>query len=665
MPDHLTFAQPAWLLLIAALVPLAFLRYRSQRYRQRAIAALVAPRLMGRLLLGNRPGAHWGRFTLQLCAMTCLCVALAGPRYGTTEEETITEGRNLLIGIDTSRSMLATDLRPDRLTRAKLAAIDLIAAFPADRIGLIAFAGTGFLQAPLTVDHEAVIESIQQIDSEIIPRGGTDLGKALRLAHKTFDKAGSTNNALILFSDGEDLEGDKILEVFAAESGSQGRTLVIAVGVGTTTGAIIPDPDAQRPGEFIRDREGNIVRSRLDPVILSQLADATGGIYLDLDTAGAMREVVARALEELERTAHDANILHKPIERFRWALTPGILFFLLSMIPSFTSVTYHGRQKIPLERPGGPAAAAGAVSLGMLFTLCPAPASEPEQTAAPAGDPWELYQAGDYQAAFERYQKRLENLRPLLDDSYRLHYGAGSSAYQLGDYAKAAESFGRALLSKRPETRERSHYGLGNALYREGEARLEKPEDALLQWRSSVGHYQAALNIDPEDEDASHNLEIVRKRIEEIERQQQQQMDHSGEGDEDQENDDKKESESGEDSSENEDQQQPQDGKDSPQGEDSDPSQSKDQQQKDGSEGEQKPEPEPVEEQEMPEGELGSNRDQPQPAEAQEGLQGEQPHPETGFTPSEARQLLRSLAEEDLDVRPLLPPSRGQPYKNW
>ena len=199
MNDQFTFANPYFLLLLVALIPLVILRARSLRFRKQAVTALVAPRLRHRLLIGNRPGTHWAGFTLQLIALALLIVALAGPRYGYTEETTIAEGRNILIGIDTSRSMLATDLQPDRLTRAKLAAHDLIHSLPGDRVGLIAFAGTSFLQAPLTVDHDAVIESISQLDTEIIPRGGTNIGRALALARETFAEAKSDSNAFHSF----------------------------------------------------------------------------------------------------------------------------------------------------------------------------------------------------------------------------------------------------------------------------------------------------------------------------------------------------------------------------------------------------------------------------------------------------------------------------------
>ncbi len=399
MPDEsLTFAHPLALLLLVALAPLIALRARSLRFRNRAVNALVAPRLRGRLLIGDRPGAHWGRYTLQLIALALLVVALAGPRYGSIEETTVAEGRNIIIGIDTSRSMLATDLQPDRLTRAKLAAHDLMNSLPGDRIGLIAFAGSSFLQAPLTVDHDAVMESISQLDTEIIPRGGTNIGRALTLARETFAETGTTNNAFILFSDGEDLESEDLPAAALADPEEDARVTVIAIGTGTTAGSIIPDPAATTPGSFIRDSSGEIVRSRLDASGLRDLADATGGLYLDLNSTDAMQKVVAGALERLERSTMEGRTVHKPIERFRWALLPALLLLITSLIPLPSQASAMSAQlRTPSE------ATPAAIGLTLISLLL-----ANEIAHATPLEAWQRFQAGDFENAAKAYEQSLE-----------------------------------------------------------------------------------------------------------------------------------------------------------------------------------------------------------------------------------------------------------------
>src|SRR5439155_26481673 len=132
------------------------------------------------------------------------------PQFGYTWQQSKRKGRDLLIAIDTSKSMLATDLAPNRLARAKLAAQDLINLLQGDRVGLVAFAGDAFLQAPLTIDYSAVLSSINELDTTIIPRGGTDIAAAIKLAAEAFGKGESENRALILMTDGEELDQNAV-----------------------------------------------------------------------------------------------------------------------------------------------------------------------------------------------------------------------------------------------------------------------------------------------------------------------------------------------------------------------------------------------------------------------------------------------------------------------
>ena len=189
-------------------------------------------------------------YIFHLLALAFFIIALAKPQMGYTEHEVSGKGRNVMIAMDVSRSMLATDIAPNRLQRAKLAVQDLITALPQDRIGLIAFSGRAFVQAPLTIDHTAILESIEQLDTETIPRGGTNIAMAIELAMETFNKTESANHALVLFSDGDELEGTALE---AAQKAKQEDIIVVAIGVGTTSGSIIPDPSPRSSGG-IRER---------------------------------------------------------------------------------------------------------------------------------------------------------------------------------------------------------------------------------------------------------------------------------------------------------------------------------------------------------------------------------------------------------------------------
>ncbi|MEQ1840963.1 MAG: VWA domain-containing protein, partial [Verrucomicrobiales bacterium] len=291
--NGLTFASPDWFWGLILILPLLVLRFWSHWRSADQLPGLVSPRLSRRLISGSSRAQRWVVFSLQCVALAATLVALARPQLGFIETDTETDARNLIIAIDTSRSMLADDLPPNRLTRAKLAAKDIVLSLPEDRIGLIAFAGKPFVQAPLTVDHEAVLESLDQLDTEIIPRGGTNLAAAAALALETFEEAKLEQSALIVFSDGESLEGASEIEGIRERAARQGMT-IHSVGVGTPEGSIIPEMDDNGvpiPGVFVKDDAGQVVRTRLVPEALQSIS-ANGGFYIHLGGSSSLTRVV-------------------------------------------------------------------------------------------------------------------------------------------------------------------------------------------------------------------------------------------------------------------------------------------------------------------------------------------------------------------------------------
>src|SRR6266436_3708921 len=201
------------------------------------------------------------RFALQLLGLIFAIVALAQPRWGYTFQNVQRKGLDLLIAVDTSRSMLSNDVQPNRLERVKLAAQDLIEESQGDRIGLIAFAGRAFVQAPLTIDYDAVIESINGLDTKTIPEGGTNISEAIALATRTFGKSATGNRALILFTDGEELTGDAVK---AAKDAADAGVRIFTIGVGTPEGSLIPVNDDNGNTSFVKDSRGQVVKSKLD-----------------------------------------------------------------------------------------------------------------------------------------------------------------------------------------------------------------------------------------------------------------------------------------------------------------------------------------------------------------------------------------------------------------
>src|SRR5947207_10722196 len=187
--------------------------------------------------------------------------ALAKPRWGYIYENVKRKGLDLIFAADTSRSMLSNDVSPNRLQRVKLAAQDLINELQGDRVGLVAFAGRAFLQAPLTIDYDAAAEAINDLDTNTIPEGGTNISDAIDLAVRTFGKSAIGNRAVIIFTDGEELSGNAPK---TAKAAADAGVRVFAVGVGTPEGSLIPINGEGGGNAFVKDSQGQVVKSKLD-----------------------------------------------------------------------------------------------------------------------------------------------------------------------------------------------------------------------------------------------------------------------------------------------------------------------------------------------------------------------------------------------------------------
>ncbi len=255
-----------WLLLGVlgvAVVLIAALRRRGRQLRAFAEADLVA-----RLAPDVAPGRRAWRAALRIAALALLVVALAGPKWGFHWEEVKREGIDLIVAIDTSRSMLATDVKPDRLERAKLAVMDLVQLLKGDRIGLVPFAGTAFLECPLTLDYAAFERSLRSVQVGLIPRGGTALARAIETSLDGFEAHEGRHEALILITDGEDHEGD--VEK-AAQAAAEHGVEIFTVGIGTEQGELIPVSGVgqrlrqgpQRSGGQVAAQRGGAGKDRL------------------------------------------------------------------------------------------------------------------------------------------------------------------------------------------------------------------------------------------------------------------------------------------------------------------------------------------------------------------------------------------------------------------
>jgi Ca-activated chloride channel homolog len=479
------FGAPEELLWLIFIPVLAFLMLNGNRLARKRLHKLLSPDLLPRLV--DSP-VKWLRTVRQVClllASTAFILALARPQWGVTQETVAFRGRDVLIAIDTSRSMLAGDVSPNRLGRAKLVAEDLIAALPEERIGVIAFAGEADVQAPLTVDHETVIDAIDHLDTNTVARGGTDIASAIRAAELALGQKGKSLRALVLLTDGEELDEDG---VEAARKAAESGIRIFTIGIGSPNGSQITLPN----GQLLRDRNGEVVTSKLDEDRLKSIAESTGGFYVRL-TSTTASQVITQGLLHLG----DANLtnrsLTKPIERYQWPLAIGLLFLLIAMVTADR-----------LRRAPAPRWQSTAILL-LSFSLL---------SVGRGASPLDFYRSGDYEAALDLWQ---DELRAHPHDPL-LNLNAGNAAYRLDRFDQAFENYSEAMNSPNLTLREDAYYNGGNSLFKAGDNQ-EDVERQLMNYYDAKYLYEQALDIDPNDAAAKKNLDLLLRRIKEAEQQ--------------------------------------------------------------------------------------------------------------------------------------------------
>jgi Ca-activated chloride channel homolog len=312
-------------LALALLPALALFFVWARRRRQRALETFVAAGLLPTVSPDVDPRRRAVRAGLLTTAVLGMVVALAGPMWGFHWEKVHREGVDLIVAIDTSRSMLTTDVKPNRIARAKLAVQDLLSQLHGDRIGLVAFAGRAFVQCPLTLDYAAFAESLDAVGVGIIPKGGTALAEAIDTSLDAFEGRQGNHQALVLITDGEDHEG-KVKD--AAKHASERGIKIYTVGIGTANGELIPDPS----GGFVKDRNGQVVKSRLDEDTLKEVAMDTGGVYLH--AAGpkfGLTELYRDYIAKMDKRELASTLERRFEQRFQIPL--AIAFLLLLVDP--------------------------------------------------------------------------------------------------------------------------------------------------------------------------------------------------------------------------------------------------------------------------------------------------------------------------------------------
>jgi Ca-activated chloride channel family protein len=634
--------------------------------------------LRNRLMPGFSPGRRRASWVLLLVVFLFSTLALARPQWGEEKKKIERKGVDLLFILDTSLSMLAEDVKPNRLNKSKLEIKNLIRRLKGDRVGMVAFAGSGFLQCPLTLDYSAFLLFVDGVKVGYIPHPGTSLARAIDLGIRGFSEKNRKYRAMIVFSDGEDHEGGIAQAVANAKKAG---VRVYTVGVGTPEGEPIPlrSSDTGKLSGYKKDRDGEVVVTRLNATLLAEVAKETGGLYLPATAAEREVEIILKHLETLGERQIRERLIAEREDHFQLFLFLAFLFLV-----GETLLGYRMGKPVKMVLP--------LLAFFFLTGFLDTPRSLVEK-----GN--ELVEEKKYQSAVENYRKA-EVARPKEP---AIRYNLGTSLYHLLEFRDAGKELDQALTQvKEPQLKAKALYNYGNTQYRLG------------NFEKAIEAYKKVLDINPKDKDAKYNLEFLQqkkalfeKKNEEKQKQEQkqqpqpqpqqqqkqQEQQQQQQKEEQQQQEQQKQQEKEQQQKEQQRQQQEQQQQEEQQKEQQEPQrpeQGKEQEQETPSqpepqegeeEGEAEPKPQPVEkgqeeqreqrgqEEEQDRGEEEKREQQEGPGEEGE-RQEERPMPLQGQMSEEsALRLLNALQEGEKEIqdlrRPQVPPQPREALKDW
>ena len=323
----LALAQPLFVFALPVVGLVLYIAYRATVLSQWRLQTVVSPTMAERLA----PRRSTARPRLQVffsgAGLLLFALALLQPQCGTRSVPVKRRGVDVVVVLDASKSMLARDVKPTRLERAKLELTTLLESLKGDRVGIVAFAGDAFIQCPLTSDYEAAKLFLRAISPGQMPQGGTNVGAALQLAHQVLTDVdqGSKQQVVVLLSDGEDLSGEVDAAVAALK---ESNVPVFAVGIGSETGEPIPllDPEGRITG-YQKDRGGQTVLTKLNRAGLQAIAEATGGAYFYRAQGVAVPEVAER-IDKMQKSDFESRLAVEYDERFEYLAWPGLLLWV-------------------------------------------------------------------------------------------------------------------------------------------------------------------------------------------------------------------------------------------------------------------------------------------------------------------------------------------------
>jgi Ca-activated chloride channel family protein len=493
--------------------------------RRRALSAFADEPILSRLVQAARFEKLVIKSIALVVAAAFILAAAARPQWGSTLEQVARKGVDVLVAIDISESMMAEDLKPSRLGKAREEASRLLDRLKGDRVGLLAFAGSGGVLCPLTLDYNAVRIFLDSLTPDMISYPGTSLGEAMKTALRTFGSEERKFKVVVLFSDGEEQVDPQEVERVAGEAAASGL-VIHTIGTGTPSGDPIPvrDRDA-RIVEYKKDASGRVVTTRLDETLLARIAQITGGSYYPATAAESEMDRVAEAISGMDKKEMQAKLMTQYEERYQVPLAIGVAALLAESLLSARRRVRRGVKSGARARAASLVIAATAMVSAASAASASGVAANPLWAEAPAGLVAEgnrLYQEGHLAEALEAY-RRAQQLAP---DSQAVHYNIGNALFKQGEYERAYDEYRQAFSAKERELAEWSRYNAGNAHF------------SRKNWPEAIRNYQEALRMNAADKDAKTNLELALRNMQQEKQKQQQEQDQNQQQDEKQDQND-------------------------------------------------------------------------------------------------------------------------------
>ena len=499
------FANPYMLNLLWILFPVSGILVYGLFKRKKILLAFAPFKMLVSIVPGFDPRRRWIKAVLIILASGFAIVAMAGPQMGFRWEKIKQKGVDIMIALDCSRSMLAQDIAPNRLERAKREIVDLLRMMKSDRAGLVAFSGNAILQCPLTLDHEAFNIFLKVLDPSFLPTGGTNLDAAIQTCYSGFEKQTDTQKAIILITDGENTFGsvEKTVQQMAKEG-----IKIFCIGVGNRQGAPIPD----ETGGFKKDESGNIILSKVDETGLQKISAMTDGAYVrsvagDMDLDVIYKDKIQGTMERKTLVSGKRKIWEN---RYQWFLFPCLVLLLIEFFLSPTKQSGHGSSIGSDQRSGQRSGQWSKLLVFFIFAGLFAfqiPVVHAQSVSKSVRQGVKAFEENQYEQA----QKHFIDAQLESPDDERLYYNIGTAAYMAKDFEQAKKNFEQARQSKEIGLRHDAQYNLANTNYQLGN--LDE----------AIKGYEQILKEFEDDVQAKENLEFVKQKKQEQEQSESKQ----------------------------------------------------------------------------------------------------------------------------------------------